>query len=226
MPASGNELGMCAGVGRTHANTNARNPYCLPSTAPSQLSPPYLDCQPIELPVAQSTSARYFSESEDDPEPTTFALFLELLERLRAMVGDHLLIEHHLVNGVVYNHATRLFEMALPELPVPQSPWLVSFALIDAARSAATLANTDFLTWVGFASLVNHARERLREIEPLAGTPQRNWRLAERFDDLCHRLADVRPQLLRDPNATGVFLNDLLRYAGIGSTEDERTFDR
>jgi hypothetical protein len=209
------------GFAEHFAHANARYPYYLPATSPSQLSPPYLDCQRIRLPSMQSTGATCSPDSEDDEGPTMFAVLLEVLLRLRAMVADHLLIEHQLTNGVVYNHATRLFEMALPELPTPQSPWLLSFALIDAARSVATLANTDYLTWTGFTSLVNHARERLREFEPLAGMLRPSWRLADEFDHLCQSLASVRPQLLRDPSVTSGLLADLLRHAGIDLSEDK-----
>jgi len=209
------------GFAEHFAHANAHYPYYLPATSPSQLSPPYLDCQPIRLPLMQPTDATCSSDLEDEEGPTMFALILEVLLRLRAMAADHLLIEHQLTNGVVYNHATRLFEMTLPELPTPESPWLLSFVLIDAARSVATLANTDYLTWMGFTSLVNHARERLREFESFAGMLRPGWRLADEFDHLCQSLASVRPQLLRDSSATSVLLSDLLRHAGIGFGEDK-----
>jgi len=209
------------GFAEHFAHANARYPYYLPATSPSQLSPPYLDCQPIRLPLMQPTSATCSPDSEDEDGPRMSALILEVLLRLRAMVADQLLIEHQLTNGVVYNHATRLFEMALPELPTPESPWLLSFVLIDAARSVTTLANTDYLTCMGFTSLVNHARERLREFESIAGMLRPGWCLADEFDHLCQILASVRPQLLRDPSATSVLLSHLFRHAGIDFDEDQ-----
>jgi hypothetical protein len=136
------------------------------------------------------------------------------------MAGDQLLIEHQLTGGVAYNHITRLFEMALPELPTADSPWLLSFVLIDAARSVATLASIDFLTWAGFTRLSDHARERLRELEALAAIVKPNWRIVAEFQHLCQSFTRVHHGLLRDPSATSILLGDLLRHAGITSEED------
>jgi hypothetical protein len=208
------------GFAEHFACATARYPYYLPATSPVQLWPSYLDCRLISLPIAQFPHSVSSQDSDEERESTMFALILEVLQRLRATGGDHLLIEHQLTGGVVYNHVTRLFEVALAELPTAESPWLLSFVLIDAARSVATLANTDFLTWMGFTSLADHARERLHEFEPLAAMVKPNWRILDEFDHLCQSFASVRPQLLRDPSATNALLGDLLRHAGITSGED------
>lgn len=197
------------------AHTDGGYPYYLPRTTPEVLWPRYMKCHPVWITEARSISPGPPQNTEDS-EATNFSLLLESLLRLRAFIADQLLIENGFSLGVTYHHQTLVFELPLPEFPeTAESPWLLSFLLIDAARSIATLGKTDHLTKSGLISLIRHTCSHFSELDKLIGNWQPSFKFVEQFEELQKIFSTLTISSLRDPIEMRKILNTLLNQTGI-----------
>jgi hypothetical protein len=190
-------------------------PYYLPNTTPGMLWPSYLNCQPVRITPEYMLSPTVPHHPEDS-DPTVYAIALEAIIRLRAYIADHLLIEHGYCTGVVYHHTTYLFEIPFPSAPEAiSSPWLFSFLLIDAARAVNTLGKSDYLTWAGLRSIIDHARARIYELDQMNGHVSSPDSFTSRFDELREWFIPLKHENFQDPLEANVLICQMLAKAGI-----------
>ncbi|MFX1492255.1 MAG: hypothetical protein ACFFBU_08325 [Promethearchaeota archaeon] len=190
-------------------------PYYLPNTTPEMLWPQYLDCHPIRISPLHILNPKV-PHQPDESEPTVFAITLEAILRLRGFIADNLLIDRSFSTGVAYQHATLLYELPLPEHPdAANSPWLLSFLLIDAARAAVTLGKTNYFTWTGLRSIIDRARCRISELDHLLGNIKPIRTFTKQFDQIHHCFTMLHPSIIRDPSDTNRFICELLAKADI-----------
>lgn len=205
------------GFAQHHAHTIQEYPYYLPRTTPNLLWPQYLDCHPINISPTYVVNPMIPHQPEDS-DPTVFSLTLEAILRLRAYLADQLLMQRGFSAGVAYQHTTLLYELPLPVFPdATESPWLLSFLLIDTARAVITLGQTEYLTWAGLRNLIDHARERLQNLDQLTGNTSV---LITQFDQIHQCFTNLQPATLCDPIETNEFLFRLLEKAGIFQKDD------
>lgn len=195
--------------------TSKDYPYYLPNTTPSMLWPSYLNCQPVRITPEYMLSPTVPHQPEDS-EPTVYSIALEAIIRIQAYIADHVLIERGYTTGVVYHHTSCLFELPFPSFPeVVSSPWLFSFLLIDAARAVNTLGKTDYLTWAGLRSIIDHARTRIYELDQMNGFVSSPSSFTSKFDELREWFIPLEPEDFQNPmDANGLFCQ-MLTKAGI-----------
>ncbi len=109
-------------------------------------------------------------------------------------------------------------------LPIPtevaNSQLALSFLLLDTARAIVTVGETDYLTWTGLHNLVDHARQRLRELDLLLGNVTPNHTFLDKFDHIHQHFTCLYPSLLRVPDETNQFIFELLEKTGLFHKED------
>ena len=203
------------GFAQHFAHSEEDYPYYMPVTAPEMILPQYLECHPIQLSPIHVLNPQ-IPHDPKDRDPTIFSLTLEAIFRLRAYIADQVLIDRGYKTGVVYQHTTLLYELPLPVYSeVTESPWSLSFLLMDAARAIITLGQTDYLTWTGLHNLMDHARSRLRELDLLVGNVPPNPTFIEQFDQIHQQFTTLHRSLLRTPSETNQFIFELFEKAGI-----------
>jgi hypothetical protein len=203
------------GFAQYYTHALGEYPYYLPSTTPDMLWPLYLDCHPVRI-TPDYTLCPTVPHQPEDSDPTVYSIALEAIMRMRAYIADHILIERGYLTGVVYHHTTRLFEMPLPSFPeAVSSPWLLSFLLIDAARAVNTLGKTDYLTWAGLRSIVDHARSRIFELDQMNGKVSSPSSFTAKFDELREWFIPIKPEDFQNPTDANAFLCQMLVKAGI-----------
>jgi hypothetical protein len=208
------------GFAQFYAHVAEEFPYYMPVSTPDMLLPQYLECQPIRLSPMYVLNPRVPQES-DDSEPTIFSLTLETIFRLRAFLGDQLLLERGFVNGVAFQHTSLLYELPLPGYPEAiEARWSLSFLLMDVARAFLTLGQTDYLTYPGIQSLTDHARNRLKELDLLVGNIPPKPTYIKQFDDIKNHFTGLHQSYLRDPSETNEFIYELLERAELFQRED------
>ncbi|MFX1317989.1 MAG: hypothetical protein ACFE9D_00960 [Promethearchaeota archaeon] len=208
------------GFAQFFAHAQEEYPYYMPLSTPDMLLPQYLECQLIRLTPMMALNPQIPHESEDS-EPTIFSLVLETIFRLRAFLGDQVLIERGFTTGVAYQHTSLLYELPLPAYPeVIETRWSLPFLLMDAARAILTLGQTDYLTFTGLQNLTNHARNRLNELDLLVGNVSPNPTFVSLFDNIRHHFTGLHKSYLRDPSETNVFVYELLEKAEIFQQEE------
>ncbi|MFW9831564.1 MAG: hypothetical protein ACFFD8_07290 [Candidatus Thorarchaeota archaeon] len=200
------------GFAQYYAHTIEEYPYYLPQTTPELLWPKYLDCHPITISPHYVLNPKIPHEF-DDTDPTIFSLTLEAILRLRAYISDHLLLQRGFATGVAYQYMTLLYELPLPAFSdTTESPWQLSFLLIDIARAVITLRKTEYVTWTGLRNLIDLARGRLRDLDQIVGN---GLTILTQFDQIHQFLTNLQPLTLRDPMETNGFLYRLLEKAGV-----------
>ncbi len=109
-----------------------------------------------------------------------------------------------------------LYELPLPAYPdAAQSPWLLSFLLIDAARAVLTLGKLNYLTFAGLRSLVDQARIRLQELDRHVEKIHSQATLVSRFDLAIRCFSSLQLFQLRKPSETNQFVCELLEKVRI-----------
>jgi hypothetical protein len=207
------------GFAQHYAHTIEGYTYYLPGTTPKMLWPKYLNNHPIRLSTAYVLNPK-IPHQLDDSDPTVFAITLEAILRLRAYLADNLLIERGFSMGVTYQHTNLLYELPLPAYPeAAQSPWLISFLLIDAARAVNTLGKTRFLTFEGLRSLIGHARTRLQDLDHLVGKAPSETTFVSKFDKAYRCFSALQTAKLRKPDEVNQFICDLLEKIGLFETD-------
>ncbi len=208
------------GFAQFYAHAQDEFPYYMPVTTPEMLLPQYLECQPIRLDPIMVLNPHIPNEPEDN-ESTIFSLVLETIFRLRAYLGDQLLIERGFTTGVAYQHTSLLYELPLPAYPEAiEARWSLSFLLMDASRAILTLGQTDYLTFTGLQNLTNHARNRLTELDLLVGNLSPNPTFVSQFDNIRHHFTGLHKSYLRDQSETNAFVFELLEKAEIFQREE------
>lgn len=203
------------GFAQHYSHTVEDYPYYLPGTTPEMLWPKYLENHPIRLSSAYILNPKV-PPHVDDSDPTIYSITLEVILRLRAYIADHLLMMRGFTSGVTYQHTTLLYELPLPSYPdAVQSPWLLSFLLIDAARAMLTLGKLNYLTFTGLRSLVDQARTRLQELDRHVGKIHSQPTLVSKFDLAIRCFSTLQPFQLRNPSETNQFVCELLEKVGI-----------
>jgi hypothetical protein len=203
------------GFAQHYAHTIEDYPYYMPINTPEMVLPSYLECHPVQLSPMYILNPR-IPHDPTDSDPTIFSLALEAIFRLRAYLADQLLIERGYTNGVAYQHTTLLYELPLPAYTeAADAPWSLSFLLLDIARAIITLGQTDYLTWTGLHNLMEHARDRLQELDLLVGNVSPHPTFLDQFDQIHRYIANIHLPILRAPSETNQFIYDLLLKAGI-----------
>jgi hypothetical protein len=203
------------GFAQHFTHTVEEYPYYMPANTPEMVLPQYLECHPIRL-FPMYVLNPQIPHEVDDTDPTIFALTLETIIRLRTYIADQLLIERGYATGVTYQYTTLLYELPLPAYPeMVESPWSLSFLLMDMARAIITLDHTDYLTWPGLHNLIDNARSRLRDLDLLVGKLPPKSTFLKQFDELHQYCTSLHCSLLRVPTETNKFIFNLLEKAGI-----------
>ncbi|MFX1301333.1 MAG: hypothetical protein ACFFDE_10410 [Promethearchaeota archaeon] len=213
------EYSIPLGFAQHYSHSVEDYPYYLPVTTPEMLWPKYLENCPIRLSSAYILNPKV-PHQVDDSDPTIYSITLEVILRLRAYIADQLLMTRGFTSGVTYQHTTMLYELPLPAYPdVAQSPWLLSFLLIDAARAVLTLGKLNYLTFAGLRSLVDQARTRLQELDRHVGKIHSQTTLLSRFHLAIRCFSSLRLSQLRTPSETNQFVCELLEKVGIFQTD-------
>jgi hypothetical protein len=208
------------GFAQHFAHAEEDYPYYLPVSAPEIIIPQYLECHLIQTAPMYALDPRIPHDPEDK-DPTVFSITLEAIIRLRIYIADHLLINRGFATGVAYQHTTLLYELPLPaHSEVANSPWTLPFLLMDTARAIVTVGETDYLTWTGLHNLIDHARNRLRELDLLIGNVTPNHTFLDKFDQIHQYFTCLYPSLLRTPDEANQFIFELLEKAGLFQEED------
>jgi hypothetical protein len=208
------------GFAQHYAHTEEEYPYYMPISTPEMILPKYLECQPIRLSPMYVLNSQ-IPQDPDNNDPTVFSLALEAILRLRAYIADQLLIDRGYATGVAYQHTTLLYELPLPTCSEGfDSPWSLSFLLVDMARAISTLGKTDYLTWTGLQSLIDHSRSRLKEFDLLLGSVTPNPTFLNQFDKIHQHFVTLHRSLLRSPSETNQFICELLEKVGILQEEE------
>ncbi len=203
------------GFAQHYVHTVEDYPYYMPANTPEMVLPQYLECHPIHLSPMYALNPQ-IPHDVDDADPTIFSLTLEAIFRLRTYIADQLLIDHGYATGVMYQHTTLLYELALSAYPeIAESPWSLSFLLIDMARAIITLGHTNHLSWTGLQNLIDYTRSRIRELDLLVGNLPPKHTFLNQFDELHQYCTSLHRSLLRVPTETNQFIIDLLEKAGI-----------
>ena len=161
------------------------------------------------------------SQRHDGNTGKLLSITLEAIIRLRSYIADHILINRGFVTGVAYQHTTLLYELPLPaHSEVANSAWTLPFLLMDTAQAIVTVGETDYLTWTGLHNLIDHARNRLRDLDLLIGNVTPNQTFLDKFDHIHQYFTCLYPSLLRAPDEANQFIFELLETAGLFQEED------